>query len=48
MTDLIGRRKRRRRRSLRYGEDYQILSEKKSEKSSKDRVPIIDRHIDGA
>lgn len=46
MTDLIVRRKRRR-RSYKTGEDIDMLNEKKSE-NSKRETPICDRHIDGA
>ena len=45
MTDLIGRRKRKR-RSYKTGEDIDMLREKNSKKEHKE--PICDRHIDGA
>ena len=46
MTDLIERRKRRRKHSYKTGEDIDILNEKKDK--DKNYVPICDRHIDGA
>ena len=46
MTDLIGRRKRRR-RTYKTGEDIEMLREKNSRDKSKN-IPICDRHIDGA
>ena len=47
MTDLIERRKRRRKHSYKTGEDIDMLNEKKS-RDEKREVPICDRHIDGA
>ena len=45
MTDLIGRRKRKR-RSYKTGEDIDMLREKNSKNEQKE--PICDHHIDGA
>ena len=48
MTDLIGRRKRRR-RQYKTGEDIEMLREKNSSfNSKKDSLTICDKHIDGA
>lgn len=46
MTDLIQRRKRRRR--YKTGEDIDMLNERKQESNSEKETPICDRHIDGA
>lgn len=48
MTDLIGRRKRKNRRRFRYGEDYEILSERNGSSRKREELPMADRHIDGA